>query len=312
MRILSCLLALLLVFSPLSAQHQFAPRVDPSTPPILLQDAADDTIVNVIVEFADAPLFLTPQNPRKSPPPDVYQARFAQFALDAAQSGAPHVSALRRREFFRIFFGLRTSLPRKAIGTLSRLPYIKRIQIERRVEALMERGLEQIRVPEARNTYGVDGSGILVGIIDTGIDYLHPGLGGGIGPGFKVLGGYDFVNDDPDPMDDNGHGTHVAGIIAANGNPLEGVAPGARLLALKSLDGSGSGLEGDIIAAIEMLVDPNQDGDPSDRPDIVNMSLGARFGSPDDALSTAVDNAVQLGITFCVAAWPAPTVCTSA
>ena len=302
MRILSCLLALLLVFSPLSAQHQFAPKVDPSAPPILLQDAADDTIVNVIVEFADAPLFLTQQNLRKSPPPDVYQARFAQFALDAAQSGAPHVSALRQREFFRIFFGLRTSLPRKAMGTLSRLPYIKRIQIERRVEALLERSLEQIRVPEARNTYGVDGSGILVGIIDTGIDYLHPGLGGGIGPGFKVLGGYDFVNDDPDPMDDNGHGTHVAGIIAANGNPLEGVAPGARLLALKSLDGSGSGLEGDIIAAIEMLVDPNQDGDPSDRPDIVNMSLGARFGSPDDALSTAVDNAVRLGITFCVAA----------
>ena len=80
--------------------------------------------------------------------------------------------------------------------------------------------------------------------IDTGVDYNHPVLGGGIGPDRKVLGGYDFVGDaydgfttpipDTDPMDCNAHGTHVAGIVAASGpNPynMTGVAPQANLRA---------------------------------------------------------------------------------
>jgi subtilisin family serine protease len=148
----------------------------------------------------------------------------------------------------------------------------------------------------------VKGEGVLVGIIDSGIDYLHPALGGGIGPAFKVVGGYDFVNGDPDPMDDNGHGTHVAGIVAADGVLFQGVAPKARILAYKVLNASGQGSDWDVIAALERSVDPNQDGDPSDMPDILNMSLGSDFGDPDDPVSTAVDNAVRLGMTICVAA----------
>lgn len=72
---------------------------------------------------------------------------------------------------------------------------------------------------------GVLGTGVVVAIIDTGVDYTHPALGGGFGPGFKVAGGYDLVGDgfypdsgekapDADPMDYVGHGTHVSGIIA--------------------------------------------------------------------------------------------------
>jgi len=82
-----------------------------------------------------------------------------------------------------------------------------------------------------------------VGELDTGIDYADSALGGGFGAGHKVIGGYDFVNNDADPMDDNGHGTHVAGIIAANGAGLRGVAPHAKLMAFKVLDHNGWGLQ---------------------------------------------------------------------
>src|SRR5690606_39309916 len=85
---------------------------------------------------------------------------------------------------------------------------------------------------------GSTGAGVTVAVLDTGIDYTHPDLGGGFGPGHKVVGGYDVVNDDPDPMDDHGHGTHVAGIVAAGGQ-LRGVAPAATLPAYKVLASSG-------------------------------------------------------------------------
>src|SRR5439155_25507784 len=89
-----------------------------------------------------------------------------------------------------------------------------------------------------------NGQGVTVAVIDTGIDYTHPALGGGFGPGFKVKGGYDFVDNDADPFDTFGHGTNVAGIIAANpftinGEQYSGVASGASLVALRvSPDGS--------------------------------------------------------------------------
>src|SRR5207247_791886 len=84
----------------------------------------------------------------------------------------------------------------------------------------------------------VTGAGQTVAVIDTGIDYDHPFLGGGFGPGFKVVGGYDFVDDDADPMDTFGHGTEVAGVIAAsgfdvNGAHHQGIAPGCNLVALR-------------------------------------------------------------------------------
>lgn len=82
------------------------------------------------------------------------------------------------------------------------------------------------------------GAGHAVAIIDSGIDYMHPDLGGGFGEGFKVVGGWDFVDDDADPLDTNGHGTAVAGIIGADefmvdGRKMRGIAPQADLIALR-------------------------------------------------------------------------------
>ncbi len=116
----------------------------------------------------------------------------------------------------------------------------------------------------------------------------------------KVVGGYDFVNNDEDFMDDYGHGTHVAATAAGNGI-LKGVAPDAQLYGYKVLNSGGSGWGSDIIAAIERAADPNQDGNFSDHLDVISMSLGG-WGNPDDPMSTAVDNIVDAGVVAVIAA----------
>lgn len=154
----------------------------------------------------------------------------------------------------------------------------------------------------------ITGKNVKIGIIDTGIDYTHTDLGGCIGATCKVKGGYDFVNTDSDPMDDQGHGTHVASIAAGNG-ALKGMAPGADLYAYKVLDQDGSGYMDDIIAAFERAADP--DGNPAtdDSMDVVNLSLGdSSSHDPDDPLSLAADNLVNAGIVVVVAAGNSGTV----
>ncbi len=100
--------------------------------------------------------------------------------------------------------------------------------------------------------YPYRGNGYSVAVLDTGIDYNHAALGGGWGK--RVVAGYDFANNDNDPMDDNGHGTHVAGILGANSATFAGVAPGVNLIALKVLDAKGSGSFGDVEEALQWIV----------------------------------------------------------
>jgi minor extracellular serine protease Vpr len=175
----------------------------------------------------------------------------------------------------------------------------------------------------AVQSLGYDGTGVRVAVLDSGIDYLHAAFGGsgdpadfanndptiiepGTFPTAKVVGGYDFVGSvwpsgplmpDPDPLDDGpegGHGTNVADIIAG----ANGVAPGADLYAVKvcsSVSTSCSGVA--LIQGMEFAVDPNGDGDFSDRADIINMSLGSVYGQAfDHLLSYTVDSATKLGV----------------
>jgi subtilisin family serine protease len=137
---------------------------------------------------------------------------------------------------------------------------------------------------------GWTGTGIKVGIIDTGIDYDHPDLGGCFGPGCKVAYGYDFVGDDynsggtgtqpipvpdPDPDDCNGHGTHVAGITgarAANAGGVTGVAPDVTLGAYRVFGCVGSSSADVINAGLERAY--------LDGMQVVNLSLGAALQWP--------------------------------
>jgi len=139
----------------------------------------------------------------------------------------------------------------------------------------------------------LDGTGTAIGIIDTGIDYTHPDLGGAKFPNAKVVGGYDFADDDGDPMDVQGHGTHVAGIAAADGK-VQGVAPKAKLYAYKVFSDQGGGAaDGDIIAALDRSV--------RDHCTVVNLSLGTSGGTADTPENEAINNAVKAGVVVVAA-----------
>ncbi|HID20603.1 MAG TPA: hypothetical protein EYP28_06685 [Methanophagales archaeon] len=139
----------------------------------------------------------------------------------------------------------------------------------------------------------VTGKGVKVAVLDTGVDYKHPDLGGGKGTGYKVVRGYDYVNDDFDPMDDDGHGTQMAGIIAANGD-LKGVAPDATLLAYKVLDSSGAGDTSATIAGIDAAI--------KEGVDIISMSLGGILDTTNTPLAEAVNRALDAGVIVVAAA----------
>lgn len=152
-----------------------------------------------------------------------------------------------------------------------------------------------------------DGTGVRVAVIDTGIDYTHPALGGctfetfSNGTCAKFAGGYDFINNDTDPRDTSEHGTHVAGTIAGDGLTY-GIAPGARLYAYKVLTDFGGGTTDTVLGGVETAVDPNKDGNPSDHADVISMSLGFVGLGPDHALARAVNNAHDAGVVVVVAA----------
>jgi hypothetical protein len=197
-----------------------------------------------------------------------------------------------RFEYKTVFNGVALTTRQWVVQEIQTLPYVKRIHEDRKVRTMLDESISIIGADSAWVHYGATGKGIIIGIIDTGIDYTHPDLGGGIGPEYKVMGGYDFINDDGDPMDDYGHGTHVAGIAAANGQ-IKGVAPDAKLMAYKVLDELGSGGWSQVVAGIEQSV--------IDNVHIINLSLGGP-GNPDDPISIAIDNASAAGVVCVVSA----------
>jgi minor extracellular serine protease Vpr len=139
----------------------------------------------------------------------------------------------------------------------------------------------------------LDGTGTTIGIIDTGIDYMDPDLGGAKFPNAKVVGGYDFADNDSDPMDVQGHGTHVAGIAAADGK-VQGVAPKAKLYAYKVFSDQGGGADdGNIIAAFDRSV--------RDHCTVVNLSLGTTGGTADTPENESINNAVKAGVVVVAA-----------
>jgi subtilisin family serine protease len=237
-----------------------------------------------------------------------YKATFTRFRndlatiLNAKRSGKTAIDAEVRREFFIVFNGVAIDAPREVADQLRVLPYVKRVVSDAPMHALAEgANITLINAPKVWTSLGSRGAGVTVAIIDTGIDYRHPALGSGFGPGFKVKGGWDFVNNDADPLDDHGHGTHVAGIMAGQSDVITGVAPDVSLIAYKVLGSTGSGSESNVIAAIERAADPNQDGNTADHVDVANLSLGGS-GNPDDPGSVAIDNATAAGVTFAIAA----------
>lgn len=155
-------------------------------------------------------------------------------------------------------------------------------------EQTLDWGIPQMNVQTAwESTIPASGQGIVVAVIDTGVQADHPDLVDTV-----IAGGYDFVNNDSDPSDDNGHGTHVAGTIAANNNSIGyvGVAYSAKILPFKVCDEDGLCSSVAISDAIDAAVDANVD--------VINLSLG---GSANSLIQTAVNRATTAGITVVAA-----------
>lgn len=137
---------------------------------------------------------------------------------------------------------------------------------------------------------GFDGTGITIAVIDTGVDYNHPDLFG-LGDQGKVIGGYDYIDKDSTPIDTSGHGTEVAGIIAADGQ-LKGIAPKSKILAYRVSDDGNSVSSDLIIKAIEQAI--------VDGADIINISLG--INRTNHKIDNAVNKAIDEGILVVTAA----------
>jgi subtilisin family serine protease len=145
-------------------------------------------------------------------------------------------------------------------------------------------GIKATRTLEAREAFGVDGSGVVVGILDTGFDASHRLLSG------KILRWKSFDGgNQPDPVDDNGHGSHCAGTIGgSSGGGMEiGMAPGVKFVAGKIFTGGGGATTEGILGAMEWVVDPDGIPNSGDEPRLVSNSWGGGMDDQDSPFWTA-------------------------
>jgi minor extracellular serine protease Vpr len=228
------------------------------------------------------------------------------------------------------------------LAALAAVPGVADIHVSRPVRRNNANSNAFTGVPSVWTDLGVRGTGMSIGVIDTGIDYHHAAFGGsgdpaafagdnGVSsdasfPNAKVVGGYDFVGDlydgftdpvpDPDPLDCDGHGTHVSGTAAGSGVTADGAtftgpydaatmaattfevspgaAPEATLYAYRVFGCVGFTNDDVLLAAIDMAV--------ADGVDVLNMSLGYDFGAADDPVAQAIDAASVAGVLVVVAA----------
>ncbi|SDU77299.1 Subtilase family protein [Jiangella alkaliphila] len=267
--------------------------------------AEQDTRVIVVMAGPDgepaAPAELAAQ--QASPQAETAAARAQDTMLAAA--GARGIDAEVEHEFTGLLHAVALTVPAGDVDALRTLPGVAEVVPDERFRASTDVSVPLIGAPEvweqdAPGGGPADGTGTIVAVVDTGVDYTNASLGGGFGEGHKVVAGHDFVNGDADPIDDNGHGTHVAGIIAGigAGRPeVTGVAPGAQITAYKVLDEGGAGYESDIIAGLEAAVDP---ANPY-RADVVNLSLGGP-GDGTDPLGLAATAVTEAGVVVIAAA----------
>ncbi len=179
------------------------------------------------------------------------------------------------------------------VSELRQDPRVAFVEPDQRVYALNQTvpvGVDRVDGDVSPTASG-DGRGAVdadIAILDTGIDLTHPDL--------NVYHEKTFVPGTSSADDDSGHGTHVAGIAAAKDNSIGvvGIAPGARLWSIKVLDSNGAGSISDIIAGIDYVTAH------SNEIDVVNLSFGCECSSP--ALDASINNAVQAGVVFVVAA----------
>lgn len=216
-----------------------------------------------------------------------------------------HLRELIRSEGGRIVYelplinSLAVELPSEALLKVIPEAKVKMVWPDVKAQPCLDVAVPATGAAEAHQA-GLTGKGVVIAVIDTGIA-PHADL---MKPEPRIVGWCDLVNGKPEPYDDEGHGTHVAGIIAGNGyesgGKYTGVAPDALLVGVKVLDSKGSGPISRVIAGIQWVVDHKEEY----RIKAINLSLGAppEEGYRTDPASKAVNAAWQAGLLVCAAA----------
>lgn len=256
-----------------SGMDEFPTTSDLNTPPAKIKRGVGDEIPNQYIVVL--------KNRLPSPP--------AMEALEARDIGADV-----RHVYNSVLRGFSIKVPNEVVlQEIQRDPNVAYIEQDMQVQAfpqILPRGVNRAD-GELSSTISGNGAGSVDGdiaILDTGIQLSHPDL--------NVYRQKTFVSGTSSANDDNGHGTHVAGIAAAKDNSIGvvGVAPGARLWAVKVLGSSGSGSISTIIKGIDYVTQN------AEEVDVANLSFGCECTST--ALNTAISNSVDAGITYVAAA----------
>lgn len=277
--------------------------------------ASDSTdLIPVIVELTENPVVVEEAKREQGVSRSgVNQRSVIKRQQSTFAAAASKLNAKLKTNYTDVFNGYALEITADQVDSLLSLPGVKAIYPDAEMKATPVSSVTPNMDDSApfigSDTFwdtGYDGSGIKVGVLDTGIDYDHPSLKD------AYKGGYDFIDNDndpyetrPDPNDPEAateHGTHVAGTIAGRGNPLEpdgstgwvrGVAYGADLYAYRVLGPGGSGATSGVIAAIERSV--------QDELDVINLSLGSAINNEYDPSSVALNNAALAGVVAVVA-----------
>ena len=278
-----------------------------TTPRAYADDLLDDGVTNATDDETPANWFVELTTPSTSEGATVADTVASQVDFRTKANGKG-VSYTERYAYSDLWNGFSITATSSEVAKLQGLTSVKTIwPVATLSLAEPVGGGEQIDLATAitmtgadyvQNTLGITGKNIKVAVIDTGIDYQNPDLGGCFGPSCRVFTGFDFVGDaydaggtgdatvphpDPDPEDCNGHGTHVSGIVGAKGAVI-GVAPDVRFGAYRVFGCNGSTSADVMLAAMERAL--------TDHMDVINMSIGSSFQWPQYPTAVGADRLV--------------------
>lgn len=308
-RCIAPVLAGLCVGAAAAAHPRVIPPPEPAWPAKLTPDlrelaAPSDQEIEVLVRFRPVREMATSSRIGAGAPERVRWIR--ETGEDLKREYEPFgVTTVSRFEYLPL---AHLRVPAMMLEALAADPRVASVEPVRTLHTMRKNGMTMLEVP-AVHTLGLDGAGVSVAVLDSGVDYRHPELApGGTDASAKTVKLWDSIGNDDDPMDENGHGTSVAGIIAGS---VDGVAPKARIVAVRVMNAQGSSQGSSIMVGLDKVIASVVAGNPHNIR-AVNLSLGGlhpqywppNAGVCDDIVPSykeAFDTLTNLGVAVLVA-----------